>query len=237
MPFHGQKDAFVAPVHAPVIRRLARIGKLGQLFDMTLSPLARFLALMVAVMALASLGADFVSSRASHPDDSVLATLWRMARFFTILTNLMVGVTYLALAARGRVASAVWLGGVTLWIGITGVVYHLLLAGAEGPKSGIDWWANFGLHGAVPVAVALWWLAFGPRQGLSVTAALIWMIWPLTYVIYALGRGQLDGVYPYFFTNPDRIGWIGVGRWTVILAVSFFVAGLLQIAMARLVRR
>jgi hypothetical protein len=62
------------------------------------------------------------------------------------------------------------------------------------------------------------------------------MIWPLVYVCYALGRGQFDGTYPYFFTNPDRIGWIGVAQWTVILAGSFFVAGLGLIAVARLIR-
>lgn len=203
---------------------------------MTLSPLARFLALVVAVMAFASLGAQVLVTQAENPEDGGLATLWRLARFFTILTNLMVAVTYAVLAVRGRVRAPVWLGGVTLWIAITGVVYHLLLAETDGAKAGLDWWANLGLHGSVPGIVALWWLAFGPRDGLGVRAALLWMLWPLIYVCYALGRGAIDGEYPYFFTSPVQVGWDGVLRWTVILAVAFLIAGLMQIVLARLVR-
>lgn len=203
---------------------------------MTLSPVARVFAALIAVMAAASLWAQFVTSQIQNPEEGVLTTLWRLGRFFTILTNLMVSVSLFSIAFRGRVASSIWIGGVTLWIAITGVVYHLLLSSTDGDKAGIGWWANFGVHTSVPIAVVLWWLAFGPREGLGVKAALMWMLWPLIYVCYALGRGQLDGTYPYFFTNPDKIGWIGVVQWTAILAGSFFVAGLVLIAVARAVR-
>lgn len=203
---------------------------------MSVSVLSRALAALIALMAFLALYAQFLTVQADHPDDSALTSLWKLGRYFTILTNLMVSVSLFNIALRGRVLSVVWIGGVTLWIAITGVVYHLLLAATDGPKTGLDWWANFGVHTSVPVAVMLWWLAFGPRQGLGVRAALLWMLWPLVYVVYALGRGQLDGVYPYFFTNPNQIGWAGVGQWTVILAAAFFVAGLVQIGVARLVR-
>jgi len=200
-------------------------------------PLPRALAASIAVLAFASLTAQFLASQANHPDEVVFETFWRLGRFFTILTNLMVVVTYCDLAVRGRVSRPVWTGGVTLWIAITGVVYHLLLAATVEPKSGLDWWADVGLHSAVPVAVFCWWLGFAPRAGLGVRAALLWMLWPLIYVWYALVRGRMDGTYPYFFTNPDKLGWVGVGQWTVILAASFFVAGLVLIGLARLVRR
>jgi len=203
---------------------------------MNLSPLARTLAAVIAVMTLAALVAQFMASQLVHAEETALQTLWRLGRFFTILTNVMVAVTFAVLAVRGAVASARWLGGVTLWIAIVGVVYHLLLAATDSQETVIGFWANIGVHTTVPLAVMAWWLAFGPRAGLNVTAALMWMAWPLVYVVYALGRGQLDGIYPYFFTDPTNIGWFGVAKWTVILAVSFFVAGLLQIALARLIR-
>lgn len=203
---------------------------------MRLSAPARTLAALIAVMALASLAAQFIASQIVHTEENALQTLWRLGRFFTILTNAMVAVTFAVLAIRGYVASARWLGGVTLWIAIVGVVYHLLLAPTDSQETVIGYWANIGVHTTVPVAVMAWWLAFGPRAGLNVTAALMWMAWPLVYVCYALGRGQLDGTYPYFFTDPTNIGWFGVAKWTVILAVSFFVAGLIQIAVARLIR-
>lgn len=204
---------------------------------MMLKTPARLLALLVCLMAVVSLVAQFQASQVNHPEEGVLTTLWRLGRFFTILTNTMVAVTYGVLVWRRLVASPVWLGGVTLWIAITGVVYHLLLSATDSHDTALEWWANFGVHTAVPIAVMLWWLAFGPRQGLNVRAALLWMIWPLVYVGYALSRGLADGTYPYFFTNPDKIGWMGVLTWSAILAGSFFVAGLAQIAIARLVRR
>lgn len=202
----------------------------------TLATLPRLLAAGIAALAFAALAAQFVASQLTHPGEHALQTLWRLGRFFTILTNLMVALSYLAIAARGHVAAPRWLGGVTLWIAITGVVYHLLLAPTNSQDTVIGWWANIGVHTAVPIAVTLWWLAFGPRQGLNVTAALLWMLWPMIYVCYALLRGQWDGTYPYFFTDPTKIGWNGVITWVGILAGAFFVAGLAQIAIARLIR-
>lgn len=204
---------------------------------MTLSPVTRTLACLIAVMAIAGLVAEFLTSAAAHPEDTVLQVIWRLVRFFTILTNALVAVTFVMLGLRGRVASPVWLGGVALWIAIVGVVYHLLLASTDGVHVGLGWWANFIVHGTVPAAVMLWWMAFAPREGLSTRSSLLWMAWPLIYVIYALARGQIDGIYPYFFTNPDKLGWAGVAKWTGLLALSFFIAGLAQIAIARLIRR
>lgn len=188
-------------------------------------------------MALAGLVAQFLTLSADHPDDSAAEVLWKLARYFTILTNALAAVTFGLLAVRGRVVSPVWLGGVALWIAIVGVVYHLLLASTDGAREGVSWWANALVHSFAPAGAMLWWLAFAPRDGLSVQAAVLWMLWPLIYVGYALGRGQIDGIYPYFFINPVQIGWPAVGQWVVILAVAFFVAGLVQIAVARLIRR
>lgn len=204
--------------------------------DDMLSPPARAVAALIALATAVSLAAQFVAVGLDHPEYSHGETLWRLARYFTILTNLMVAVTYAALALSGRVGSPVWLGGVTLWIVITGVVYHLLLAATDTQDTAVSWYANIGLHSVVPGLVALWWLAAGPREGLGIHAALLWLLWPLLYVCYALLRGQIDGTYPYFFTDPTRIGWQGVGMWTLILAGAFFAAGLLQIALARLLR-
>ena len=195
-----------------------------------LSPPARAIAALIALAAAVSLAAQFVAVELDHPAYSHGETLWRMARYFTILTNLMVAVTYAAIALRGRAGSSVWLGGVTLWIVITGVVYHLLLAATDTHNTAVAWDANLGLHSVVPALVA------GPREGLGVNAALLWLLWPLLYVCYALLRGQIDGTYPYFFTDPTRIGWQGVGMWTLILAGAFFAAGLVQIALVRLLR-
>jgi hypothetical protein len=202
---------------------------------MIMSNIPRLLAAVICVMAWAALTGQFIESQMRHPDEDALQTLWRLVRYFTILTNGLVGLTFGWLAITGRYGLPKWLGGVALWIGITGVVYHLLLAGDK-IRTGLDFWADFGVHTAVPIAVVLWWLAFAPRRGLGISAAALWMLWPLIYVTYALLRGSMDGIYPYFFTNPVKIGWDGVFIWSAILCGSFFVAGLLQIFIARLLR-
>ena len=87
-----------------------------------------------------------------------------------------------------------------------------------------------------PVLVVLFWLLAAPKHGLRFRTALAWMLWPLAYVGYALLRGQLEGIYPYFFVDPTEIGWIGVARWSGILCVGFVTAGSMQVGVARLLR-
>jgi len=195
---------------------------------MTLSSAARSAAAAVALLAIVSLAAQGAWSSGNHPQDGWANIVWRLARYFTILTNAMVAWS-LARAALGRPVSPIWLAGLTLWIAMTGALYHLLLAADH---DGLGWWADEGVHTAVPIATALWWLAFVPKAGVRWRHAAVWLAWPALYVIYALGRGAMDGVYPYFFTDPGRVGWNGVALWTLALTAAFWVAGLAVVAVA-----
>lgn len=236
VPFDRQQYSLIAPFHAPFIDRLERRGKMAQFLVMKIPVIPRALAALIALAAASALVGQFLTSQQTHPDEDTLQTLWRLMRFFTILTNGIVTLTFGFLAFRGRFGSSRWLGGVALWIGITGVVYHLLLAG-DTQRVGLDFWADFGVHTFVPITVVLWWFAVAPRRGLGVSAAALWMLWPLIYVAYALLRGATDRIYPYFFTDPTKIGWDGVATWAAILCSAFFISGLLQIALARLIHR
>ncbi|MBR9840900.1 MAG: hypothetical protein GYB50_23885 [Rhodobacteraceae bacterium] len=200
-----------------------------------MSQSARVFAAVIALLTFVALGVQFAATAQAHPDGSAFETAWRLARFYTILTNLLVAVTFLRMASSGRMAGPAWLGGVTLWIAITGVVYHLLLANPwEG--FGLSEIADFGLHTVTPILVVLFWLVTAPKHGLRFTTALGWLLWPLAYVTYALLRGQLEGIYPYFFVDPTRIGWGGVLRWSGMLCAGFTAAGGLQVGIARLLR-
>jgi hypothetical protein len=72
------------------------------------------------------LAVQFSATYGAHYD--VSATLWILARFFTILTNLLLAVTMTAVAI-GRRVSPFLLGGITLAILLVGIVYATLLAG------------------------------------------------------------------------------------------------------------
>ena len=194
-----------------------------------MSAIARITAGLIGLFAIGSIGLDMWITLSANPDRTVLGELWRLLRYFTILTNLMLaGLCFWV--ASGRRVAPFWTAAVALWIAIVGIVYHLLLAR---DLSGIEWWPDFGLHTFVPVAYVLWWLAYAPKTGLRFIDGVSWLGWPALYVVYALGRGTLDGVYPYFFLNPVKSGWLGVAGWSVGLCSAFFVGGIALIAVAK----
>ena len=189
------------------------------------------------VGALALLGlvlqcVDVWQERLAQP--TLAGVLWYVARYFTILTNALVAGTFLGIAA-GRPARAGWLGGVLLWILITGIVYHLLLSGGQETRLGA--WADLILHTLSPLAVTLWWLVFAPRRGLTLPVGALWLLWPALYCGYALARGMQDGLFPYFFIDPARVGWTGVLAWIGILLVAFASGALALLGLARLLPR
>jgi len=196
---------------------------------MALSPLSRCSAALIALASAAALAAQVVASAGHYGDLSLWAVMWRLLRYFTILTNLIVCGTFLRAAATGRGPGPTWVGGVVVWIVVVGVVNYTLLLRSY---TGLQFWADIGLHAVVPVAVLLWWLIWGER-GQTWRAALLWLIWPLVYVVYALIRGGISGRYPYDFIDPGVIGWSGLALWVPALAGVFLLAGLALVALAR----
>ncbi|WP_353473693.1 Pr6Pr family membrane protein [Salipiger sp. H15] len=193
----------------------------------------RLTALLIALLAIGALWLQVYVGLARRPEQTVLGEFWRLGRYFTILTNLMVAVTF-GMIAAGHRAQTWWLAAITLWILIVAIVYHALLAR---PLDGLRWWSDMAVHTFVPIAVALWWLALAPKDGLLPRHALWWLLWPLVYVSYALIRGEFDGRHPYFFIDPHEVGWPGVGLWCLALGISFWLAGLGVVVLGRLLSR
>lgn len=188
---------------------------------MQLSPLARSLAGLTAGVALISLGLRFAVQLRGV--DGLLAGLWFTVRYFTILTNAMVVVTFADMAFRGRRAHDSWLAALVLWIGAVGLVYHALLATLWEPR-GINYLADIGLHTAVPLLVFGWWLAFAGRDRLTWVDPLLWMGWPVLYLGYTLVRSAMDGIYPYPFLDPARVPPQQL-VWNVARLMEGFLAG------------
>ncbi|MFN3723390.1 MAG: Pr6Pr family membrane protein [Paracoccaceae bacterium] len=190
---------------------------------------ARLGALIVFVVAALSLRLQFDASRVSAGNGSAVLTLFLMSGYFTVLTNLLVAIMMGLVAMRWRVPGAVAFAGV-LAIVMVGLVYHTLLAGLTNPQA-LAWWADQGLHTAVPVLTLAWWLLFAPvPRWQALTGGLIW---PLVYLVYALARGVMTGLWPYPFLNVARIGWGGVALNSVGMMIAFVVAGAVLIALKR----
>ena len=173
---------------------------------------------------------QFLVSNARPGMGDPLATIWSLARYFTILTNALVVLYFGAHALRRRPSDRA-MAGVVLAIGLVGVVYHLLLAPTT-PLSGMNFWADFGLHTVVPLAAVGWWLGWGGKA-LHLRDLPYWVIWPLAYCAYALLRGAIDGRYPYFFLDLGAHELTFVASYVAAISGGFLAAGLAMLVLAR----
>lgn len=113
--------------------------------------------------------------------------------FFTVLSNVVVGVTTLLLALNPNRSSTVF--GVFRLIGlvaitVTFIVFHVALRGLLE----LDTWgevANQLLHTVVPLMAVSGWFMFGPRGLTSARIAKLTVIFPAFYMAFTLIRGPL----------------------------------------------
>lgn len=185
-----------------------------------------------AVTALAVLAGLVIQIPVTATADGHFATpasrVANLFAFFTIEANLLVGVAALVLVLRGDVGSTALrvlrLTGLVA-ITITGIVYHLLLAGlAELTAWGTA--ADLLLHTVVPVLAVVGWLLFGPRGRTSGRIAVLSLVFPALWLVMTLVRGPVVDWYPYPFVDVDDLGYPRVllnvlGISAAFLAVAF----------------
>ena len=191
-------------------------------------------AAIVAFVAAISLVAQWQVSGTLMIGAKPAAVAWRMLGYFTVLGNLATLVIMLRIAfgskIRARRAAAI-----TVVMIVIGLGYHGLLAGIWLPV-GKAWWADQGLHTAVPALTVFWWVAFAPKAGLKWYDSIRWLIWPILYADYAVVRGLASGFYPYPFLDVSVLGMAQVAINIVALAAAFVALGLLLVAVAKAIR-
>lgn len=203
-------------------------------------PLAAGFAFLVAAAAVAGIVLDCVIS----PD------LGRLFSYFTIQSNILVVFCLLWSAHRawtGRPPVSGRITGATLlFICITGLVYHFILAndssgfsmtGAD-EQTGARAISNHLLHTVTPIGTFLNWLLFTTPRGFRWSYAWQWLAYPLLYLPFALIRGALlspgtEGRYPYPFVDVDLHGYAAVLANAVIFGLAFYVLALAVVAIDR----
>ncbi|MCW0216664.1 MAG: Pr6Pr family membrane protein [Pseudonocardia sp.] len=200
------------------------------------APLARIWFGAVAAVCLLGIAIQLVFS-AGQPSERFptgLSNALNIFAFFTILTNLLLGLTSLALSAgrpQGLALRVLHLDAV-LGIAVTGVVYHLVLAPLDDPR-GLAAVANFLLHTAAPVLGVVGWLVVGPRGLTSLRTVLLAAIYPLAWLAVTLGRGAVIDWYPYPFVDVSALGYGRVALDCVVVAVLFLGLGFGALAVDR----
>ncbi|MFJ9342523.1 Pr6Pr family membrane protein [Streptomyces sp. NPDC101733] len=171
--------------------------------------------------------------------------------FFTIWTNIAVAVVFGLSATRAWQrrpdVDPLYRGGTVLFILITGLVFHLVLANASSPfnvlddlnrLSGAKAVANQLLHTVTPVGAALDFLLLTAPRTLRPRHAAQWLAYPLLYVTFALVRGALLAPdtavrYTYPFIDVARYGYARVALNAMVLGLVFYALGLLLVAADR----
>jgi hypothetical protein len=150
--------------------------------------------------------------------------------YFTVLSNVIVGVTTLLLAIDPNRNSTVFrvfrLIGLVA-ITVTFIVFHVVLS----RLLDLETWAqaaNQLLHTVVPVLAIVGWGMFGPRGLTSARIARLTVLFPLAYMIFTLIRGRLaSDFYPYPFADVHALGYLRVSinsLWIALLFVGLAAA-------------
>lgn len=159
----------------------------------------------------------------------------RFFSYFTILTNTLVAVYFIAQVLRsgnklpGRSGT---LTALTTYITIVGLVYQIVLRQLWEPQ-GLQMVVDELLHSCVPVLVIIFWYCFENRAGLAYSKIVPWLIYPLVYLFYILARGHLSGFYPYPFVDVTALGYPKVFLNSAVLLLIFVAFAALFVKIGR----
>jgi len=134
--------------------------------------------------------------------------LERFFSYFTVLSNILVAVTSLAIAFRATETHLLRVLRLDALVGIavTGVVHWFFLRPLL-DLHGQDYVADKLLHMAVPLVAVVGWLVFGPRGWLSSRVLVLSAIYPVLYFAWTLIHGAIVDWYPYPFTDVNLHGY------------------------------
>lgn len=180
---------------------------------------------LTAAVALAGLVIQLVvTARATGGQfPTTAARIANLFCFFTIQSNVLVALTSALLAVRlDRPATRfrVLRADTVLAIAVTGVVYHVALAGLH-ELTGFAAVADFLLHTATPVLTVLGWLLLGPRGSFTARTIPLAVIFPVAWLVFTLIRGPIVDFYPYPFVDVVALGLPRVLLNCAIVAVLF----------------
>ena len=150
------------------------------------------------------------------------ASLVNFFSFFTIQSNI-IGVVAVSTAAlvRANVRGSLWLsqlrGSATLYMGVTGMIFSLLLSGAD-VQTPIPW-VNSVLHYIFPLFIVVDWLIDRSVRPLTLRQGLIFLAYPIAYLVYTLIRGPVADWYPHPFLDPRTNGYGFVAVMSLFVAV------------------
>ena len=198
-------------------------------------------ALGIGVIALLSVCIQFylmIENRVA----SISETIIRFFSFFTILTNLIVGVYFTILYfSHKKYNTSLFqkpeiLTAVTVYITIVGLVYQVVLRQVWEPK-GLQKIIDESLHSVIPLIVIVFWYFYENKKWIQYKSCIQWLIYPMIYLIYILIRGNFSNFYPYPFINVSNLGFQKVMVNSVILLLLFSLIAVMFVKIGRVINK
>jgi hypothetical protein len=172
----------------------------------------------------------------------------RVLSSFAIQSNMLLALVMGLSARRAWTASrplpGAVLGATLLYVVISALVHHLLLANAASPFSltGEAATPTGGalshpvLHTVTPIAAVLDWLLLTSPGRLHLRQASTWLLYPMAYLAFCLTRGELllpgtPDRYLYPFLDVGQDGFKRVLGNALLLGLSFYALAVLLVAL------
>jgi hypothetical protein len=179
----------------------------------------------------------------------LLSSAVRTLSYFSIQSAILLAMVLLLSARRAwtarRPLPSALTGAALLYVTITALVHHLLLANAASPflltgeaAHPTGWHAVTAhlLNTAIPAAALADWLLLTPPGRLHLRQAATWLLYPLAYLLFSFTRGELIPPgnpvrYLYPFLDVDLHGYKNVLGNALLLGLSFYALAILLIAL------
>lgn len=177
-----------------------------------------------------------------HRTATLPETVVRFFSYFTILTNILVALSFTALLLRPGSQWRAFFSrpdvqtALAVYIAIVGLVYNLVLRATWNPE-GLQRIVDELLHSAVPLLYVLFWFIYVSRHALEWKQVPYWLIYPFIYFVYVLSRGALSGFYPYPFINVKEHGYGPVLLNSLYIMCAFLLFSLLFVFIGKVRRK
>jgi hypothetical protein len=165
-------------------------------------------------------------------------TIVRYFSYFTILTNILVAISFTIVYLKGIDATGNFfarpktLTATAVYITIVGLIYNVILRFQWAPQ-GWPKVADELLHSVIPAGFIIFWLQFVPKINIEWKNIFPWLAYPMLYLIYTLIRGQSAHWYPYPFVDVDSFGYNKVLINCIFVTLAFIVIAVLFTGIAK----
>lgn len=187
----------------------------------------KFIAVLMVILGWGTLVLR-LKLRIETEDVSPLESIIRFFSYFTILTNILVTVYFTVLVfdkkKQGLFYKPGTLTAITSFIMFVGVIYHLLLRSLWDPQGMVMVFDEIH-HTIAPLITLIFWFLYEDKKQVILKPVLLWLLYPISYIIWALVRGSMSSFYPYYFLDINTLGLqaVIINSLGLFLVISLFL--------------